>query len=184
MVGPPPRSASSSSAGRRFVSLGPFIRTCTLRRSGHNGDDLRAGIEHGEPASGARLSSERDLAARCGTACNAARDAISILQGEGPVVAPHGRGVFVRPPIHLGVNRYGATGLSPSASKSRTGPHPATECRSVTREGPSPDVADRLCLDPATARVVRRENPGISPTTDPSRSPSPKFLDWDMLVED
>jgi GntR family transcriptional regulator len=28
----------------------------------------------------------------------------------------------------------------------------------VTRESPSPDVAERLRLDPATACVVRREN--------------------------
>lgn len=60
-------------------------------------DDLRASIERGELSLGGKLPSERDLAARYGTARNTAREAISILQSEGLVVAQHGRGVFVRP---------------------------------------------------------------------------------------
>jgi len=130
-------------------------------------DDLRGSIERGELSGGAKLPSERDLAARYGTARNTAREAISILQGEGLVVAQHGRGVFVRPQrplMRLGANRYSRrlrdeTGLSPFRIEvTKQGRTPKTECRSVTRENPPDDVADRLGLDPATAKVVRREN--------------------------
>lgn len=130
-------------------------------------DGLRASIESGELASGAKLPSERDLAARYGTARNTAREAISILQGEGLVVAQHGRGVFVRPQMplmRLGANRYSRrlrdeTGLSPFRIEvTKQGRTPKTECRSVTTEKPPADVADRLDLDPATSTVVRREN--------------------------
>ena len=130
-------------------------------------DDLRGSIESGELAAGAKLPSERDLAARYGTARNTAREAISILQTEGLVVAQHGRGVFVRPRqplMRLGANRYSRrlrdeTGLSPFRIEvTKQGRTPKTECRSVTTEAPPSDVADRLGLDPGSARVIRREN--------------------------
>lgn len=129
-------------------------------------DDLRSSIESGDLAAGGKLPSERDLAARYGTARNTAREAISILQGEGLVVAQHGRGVFVRPRMplmRLGANRYsrrlrGETGLSPFRIEViKQGRTPRAECRSVTKEPPPADVADRLGLDPSTP-VVRREN--------------------------
>lgn len=129
-------------------------------------DDLRSIIESGDLPAGAKLPSERDLAARYGTARNTAREAISILQGEGLVVAQHGRGVFVRPRMplmRLGANRYSRrlrdeTGLSPFRIEvTKQGRTPKTECRSVTTEPPPADVADRLGIDPTTP-VVRREN--------------------------
>src|SRR3954471_2912552 len=101
-------------------------------------DDLRLSIERGELTDGAQVPSERDLAARYGTARNTAREAISILQGEGLVVAQHGRGVFVRarrPLMRLGSNRYSRTlrtetGLSPFRIEvSKQGRVPRTECR-------------------------------------------------------
>ncbi|BCJ53397.1 GntR family transcriptional regulator [Actinoplanes sp. NBRC 14428] len=130
-------------------------------------DDLRASIESGDLASGAKLPSERDLAARYGTARNTAREAISILQGEGLVVAQHGRGVFVRPRqplMRLGANRYsrrlrGETGLSPFRIEvTKQGRTPKTDCRSVTEVQAPEDVAERLALGPDNATVVRREN--------------------------
>ena len=130
-------------------------------------DDLRASIESGELAAGAKVPSERELAADYGTARNTAREAISILQSEGLVVAQHGRGVFVRPRqplMRLGANRYSKqlrdeTGLSPFRIEvTKQGRTPKTECRSVTTEAPPADVADRLDLDPAAASVIRREN--------------------------
>ncbi|GIG85109.1 GntR family transcriptional regulator [Plantactinospora endophytica] len=130
-------------------------------------DDLRTSIQSDELAPGAKLPSERELAAQYGTARNTAREAISILQGEGLVVAQHGRGVFVRPRtplMRLGANRYSRrlrseTGLSPFRIEvTKQGRTPKTECRSVTRDKPPADVADRLGLDPNTATVIRREN--------------------------
>lgn len=129
-------------------------------------DDLRTTIESDDLPAGAKLPSERDLAARYGTARNTAREAISILQGEGLVVAQHGRGVFVRPRMplmRLGANRYSRrlrdeTGLSPFRIEvTKQGRTPKTECRSVTTEPPPADVANRLGIDPTTP-VVRREN--------------------------
>ncbi len=130
-------------------------------------DELRATIERGELQPGGRLPSERELAAQYGTARNTAREAISILQGEGLVVAQHGRGVFVRPRrplMRLGANRYSRrlraeTGLSPFRIEvTKQGRTPKTECRSVTRERPPADVAERLGLDPEASEVIRREN--------------------------
>jgi GntR family transcriptional regulator len=128
--------------------------------------DLRAAIEAGELAPGARLPSERDLARQYATARNTAREAIGILQSEGLVVARHGRGVFVRerPPLmRLGANRYSRaareqTGVSPFRIEvMKQGRTPRAETRSVTR-GPAPvDVAERLDLDEGS-EVVRREN--------------------------
>jgi GntR family transcriptional regulator len=130
-------------------------------------DDLRASIETGELAAGAKLPSERDLAGRYGTARNTAREAISILQGEGLVVAQHGRGVFVRPRtplMRLGADRYTRrlreeTGMSPfRAEVAKQGRVASVEVRSVTVEHPPTDVAERLNLDAQSGRVVRREN--------------------------
>ncbi|ROO61586.1 GntR family transcriptional regulator [Micromonospora sp. Llam0] len=130
-------------------------------------DDLRLSIQAGELAPGDKLPSERDLAARYGTARNTAREAISILQGEGLVVAQHGRGVYVRtsrPLMRLGANRYSRqlrneTGLSPFRIEvTKQGRVPRTECRSVTRDTPPPDVAERLGIDANAATVIRREN--------------------------
>lgn len=129
-------------------------------------DDLRSDIVSGTLAAGEKVPSERDLAGRYGTARNTAREAISILQGEGLVVAQHGRGVFVRarrPLMRLGANRYSRalrseTGLSPFRIEvSKQGRVPRTECRSVALAVPPEDVAERLGLA-AEVEVVRREN--------------------------
>jgi GntR family transcriptional regulator len=107
------------------------------------------------------------LAARYGTARNTAREAISLLQSEGLVIAQHGRGVFVRPRrplMRLGADRYTRrlreeTGMSPfRAEVAKQGRTASVQVRSVTVGPPPADVAERLNLDPATDRVVRREN--------------------------
>jgi GntR family transcriptional regulator len=129
-------------------------------------DDLREQIQHGDYPPGARLPSERVLARRYATARNTAREAFSILQAEGLVIAQHGRGVFVRtrPPLmRLGANRYSRsareqTGLSPFRIEvMRQGRTPRTECRSITRIPAPPEVAERLGLTQHT-EVVAREN--------------------------
>lgn len=129
-------------------------------------DDLRANIESGELGAGAKLPSERDLAARYGTARNTAREAMAILTGEGLVVAHHGKGVFVcarRPLMRMGVDRYSRrlreeTGLSPFRIEvMKQGRVPRAETRSVTSQPAPADVADRLGLRPDT-EVIHREN--------------------------
>ena len=83
-------------------------------------DDLRAAIESGELTAGQKLPSERDLAARYGTARNTAREAFRLLEAAGLVDIEHGSGVFVHRPaplIRLGSDRYSRkyrdSGLSP-----------------------------------------------------------------------
>ncbi|MEU7868293.1 UTRA domain-containing protein [Dactylosporangium sp. NPDC049140] len=67
------------------------------------------------------------------------------------------------PLMRLGANRYSRrlrneTGLSPFRIEvTKQGRTPRAECRSVTKEAPPADVADRLGVPPTDA-VVRREN--------------------------
>ncbi|MEO3742324.1 GntR family transcriptional regulator [Plantactinospora sp. B5E13] len=130
-------------------------------------DELRAAITSGDLPAGRKLPSERELAAQYGIARNTAREAIAILQREGLAISQHGRGAFVRsrPPLmRLGANRYSRrlreeTGVSPFRIEvTKQGRTPRTECRSVTRELPPADVAQRLGVDPQASTVVRREN--------------------------
>ena len=52
-----------------------------------------------------------------------------------------------------------ATNVPPfRAEVAAQGRTPRTECRTITRVPPPPDVAERLGLDPETDTVVRREN--------------------------
>ena len=130
-------------------------------------DDLRAQISDGTFGAGNKLPSERDLAARYGTARNTAKEAIDILRREGLVVARHGAGAFVRehrPLLRLGSNRYSrtlreTTGLSPYraevAKQSRTA---RVDCTSITRVDAPADVAERLELPDENRSVTRREN--------------------------
>jgi GntR family transcriptional regulator len=72
-------------------------------------DDLRKEIRDGGLAPGARLPSERELVERYGTSPQTARQAVSLLKGEGLVIGMPGRGVFVRerpPVLRVGSDRY------------------------------------------------------------------------------
>lgn len=59
-------------------------------------DDLCAQIETGELAPGAAVPSEAELRERYRASRNTVRQALAVLQGEGLIVAEHGRGRFVR----------------------------------------------------------------------------------------
>ncbi|NMI00862.1 GntR family transcriptional regulator [Pseudonocardia acidicola] len=134
------------------------------RRLAHQ---LREAITSGELPPGAKLPSERVLAAEHGVARNTAREAIRLLAEEGLVTASHGRGVFVREKrrlLRFGSERYSrttreSTGLSPyRAEVARQGRTARVECTSITRTVPPVDVAERLGVDPESESVVRREN--------------------------
>lgn len=129
-------------------------------------ENLRHQIETGDLAPGAQLPSERELAAKYGTARNTAREAIRILSDSGLVSAEQGRGSFVRPTaplIRLGNDRYSPkyrdSGLSPflleCAKQGKTGRFTVL---SIDRVQPPPEVADRLNVSPTEQSVVRREN--------------------------
>ncbi|WP_113705293.1 GntR family transcriptional regulator [Nonomuraea lactucae] len=129
-------------------------------------DELRQAIESGELTPGAKLPSERDLAAHYGTARNTAREAVRILTDAGLVIAEHGRGAYVRKPqalIRLGNDRYSPkyrdAGLSPflleCAKQGKTG---RFEVLSIERATPPTEVAGRLDVSEKTKSVLRREN--------------------------
>lgn len=129
-------------------------------------DSLRAAIESGDLPPGAKLASERSLAAEHGIARNTAREAIRLLAEAGLVDAQHGRGVFVRHPQRLlryGRDRYSSsvreqTGLSPfRAEVLAQGRTPSVDCRSITTVRAPDFVAKRLGLEPGAA-VIQREN--------------------------
>jgi GntR family transcriptional regulator len=134
------------------------------RRLAH---DLRAAIASGDLAPGAKLPSERTLAAQHRVARNTVREAVRLLSEEGLVTAAHGKGVYVREKRRLfrfGAGRYSratraATNVSPfRAEVSAQGRTPRVHCTSITQVPPPPEVAERLDLDPDTDTVVRREN--------------------------
>lgn len=129
--------------------------------------ELRSAIASGDLPPGAKLPSERALAARYGVARNTAREAIRLLAEEGLVTAHHGKGVFVREKrrlLRFGSERYShrlrkETGLSPyRAEVAKQGRTARVDCTSIERVRPPEDVAERLGVDPAEPSVVRREN--------------------------
>lgn len=134
------------------------------RRMAH---ELRAAIQSGEFPPGAKLPSERALAAQYNVARNTAREAIRLLADEGLVTAEHGRGVFVRSKrrlLRFGNERYSKrvreqTGLSPyRAEVQKQGRVARVDCTSIERVQPPEDVAEKLGVDPEFKSVVRREN--------------------------
>jgi GntR family transcriptional regulator len=128
---------------------------------------LRAAIESGEIGPGAKLPSERELAATHNVARNTAREAIRQLAESGLVIAQHGRGVFVRNKPRLmrfGQSRYSKklreeTGLSPFHAEVQAQKRiPHAVLTDIGRVIPPPPIAERLHVDPNTESVVRREN--------------------------
>jgi GntR family transcriptional regulator len=61
-------------------------------------DELRAGIQRGEPATGARLETQRQLAKRFGVTLMTLRQALDVLEREKLIERRHGLGTFVAAP--------------------------------------------------------------------------------------
>ena len=129
-------------------------------------DDLRAAIESGELTAGQKLPSERDLAARYGTARNTAREAFRLLEAAGLVDIEHGSGVFVHRPatlIRLGSDRYSrkyrVSGLSPFLLEcAKQGKAGRFEVLSVSRGRPPEPVAAALGIAAGEESALIREN--------------------------
>jgi GntR family transcriptional regulator len=128
--------------------------------------DLRQAIENGELTPGTSLPSERELAARYGTARNTAREAIRLLSEAGLVIAEHGRGVFVRREaslIRLGNDRYSHkyrdSGLSPFLLEcAKQGKLGRFEVLSVERTTPPAEIANHLRVPVEEQSVLVRKN--------------------------
>lgn len=129
-------------------------------------DDLRTAIESGELTAGQKLPSERELAARYGTARNTAREAFRLLEAAGLVDIEHGSGVFVHRPaplIRLGSDRYSRqyrdSGLSPFLLEcAKQGKAGRFEVLSVGRGQPPAHVAAALGIPADQESALVREN--------------------------
>lgn len=129
-------------------------------------DDLRTAIESGELTAGQKLPSERELAARYGTARNTAREAFRLLETAGLVDIEHGSGVFVHRPaplIRLGSDRYSRkyrdSGLSPFLLEcAKQGKAGRFEVLSIGRGQPPEHVAGTLGIPADEESALIREN--------------------------
>ena len=135
-------------------------------RSQQIADDLRAAIEAGEYAPGAKLPSQRVLAEQYDAARNTVDEALKILSREGLITSEWGRGNFVRerkPLIRLGSDRYSPryreTGLSPFLLEcAKQGKRGRFVVLRIDRIKPDPALAEQLKVSPKAKSVLRREN--------------------------
>jgi GntR family transcriptional regulator len=127
-------------------------------------DQLRNAILQGELREGGQLPSESQLQEQYSVTRMTARNALQVLQGEGLVVAQHGRGVFVRskpPIIRLSSGRFRRADREAgqgafAAETSRLGLTPSQVIREVAEIDPPSFVAERLNLRKGAKVVVRR----------------------------
>lgn len=127
-------------------------------------DQLRAAIEAGTLPPGERLPSEADLMSRYDVAQGTVRQAMSLLRGEGLVVAQQGRGVFVRDRPRLKrlasdrfSRRHREAGKAAYLAESEAeGVRPGVEVYYVGPGEASADIARRLGVRNAARVLVRR----------------------------
>ena len=127
-------------------------------------DSLRASIESGELAAGAKLPSESELVAEFGVSQGTVRQALALLRGQGLVIAEHGRGVFVRsrPKLRrLAFDRFArrhreAGKAAYLAEAEQADVVPSVDLFFVGPEIAEPEIAVRLGLSSGDKVLVRR----------------------------
>src|SRR4051812_14405451 len=127
-------------------------------------DALRSSIEAGTLEPGAKLPSESQLVEQFEVSQGTVRQALSLLRGQGLVVAEHGRGVFVRdrPKIRrLSYDRFarrhreaGKAAFLIEAEQADS--KPLVDVYFVGPEKATPEVADRLRVRKDSTILVRR----------------------------
>ncbi|MFF9345325.1 GntR family transcriptional regulator [Streptomyces sp. NPDC014773] len=128
--------------------------------------DLRAKIESGRYAPGAKLPSVSELQATEGVAFQTARDVFAALEREGLVITRHGKGSFVTP--FLGKITRDGTGRYQAAARSEGGARGAFEAElnrlglvykpvptKIGRDRPPREVAAALGLHHSAKAVYR-----------------------------
>lgn len=126
-------------------------------------DHLRSGIMAGEYGPGTKLPSETELTEHYGVARGTIRQAVHRLQGEGLVVARHGRGVFIteRPKvIRLAGNRFARSNREAGlgaflAESNENNLESAVDSIRISEDVPPPEVARRLGIRSNAKTVVR-----------------------------
>lgn len=127
-------------------------------------DALRARIESGDLAAGARLPSESVLMSDFSVSGGTVRQAVAVLRGEGLVLAEHGRGVFVRTRPRLRrlsqdrfARRHRDAGKAAYLVESEAeSVRPSVDVYKVGPETADNDVAERLGLRKGAKVLVRR----------------------------
>jgi GntR family transcriptional regulator len=115
-------------------------------------DQLREAIDKGRFAEGDKLPSEAELVEHYGVSRMTVRNSFSVLQGEGLVLAEHGKGVFVRPrpPVRrLASDRFARRHREQGKSAfiveaDAAGSRPEVDSLEVKEERPSQDISARL----------------------------------------
>ncbi|MDT3396452.1 GntR family transcriptional regulator [Streptomyces sp. B1866] len=116
-------------------------------------DDLKADIQAGKHAPGARLPGENELMAKYGVARMTVRHALSVLQSEGLVKARKGAGVFVSPFAVTGADRLSRlerTGRAYAQGES------SADHVAIRRSCGDADIAEQLGIELFDEIVVRR----------------------------
>ncbi|MFC5137673.1 GntR family transcriptional regulator [Actinomycetospora rhizophila] len=117
-------------------------------------DHLRAAIDRGDLVAGDKLPSEAELIGNYGVARMTVRQAVQELRNEGRVVAEHGRGTFVRPPVQVRrlaserfARRHREAGLAAfSVEAQKTGFTPNVDQLEIATGPATPEIRDRLRL--------------------------------------
>ena len=144
--------------GARLGELDPASDRAVFRQIA---DQLRNAIRHEWLKEGERLPSEAQLIDHYGVARMTVRHAIQVLQGEGLVLAEHGRGVFVRPhpPVRrLASDRFARRHREQGkaafiAEAEQAGSKPTVDSIIVREERPSAGISARLGT---TGKVLAR----------------------------
>src|SRR5947199_10665090 len=114
-------------------------------------EDLRARIQHGELAPGARLDTQRQLATAFGVTLMTLRQALEVLERERLIQRRHGLGTFVAAPSIdydiLQLRRF-------AGDLSAQGEHVATRLLTTRFSPPDRRVGDALSLGPGERGLV------------------------------
>lgn len=114
--------------------------------------DLKSALDDGRYAPGARLPSERDLAAKYGCSLITVRRALSELAREQRIERTQGRGTYVLRP-RIDRDLHAADTNSFSEEMARLGLHPETRVLSARPEAAGERVARALELEPGSATL-------------------------------
>jgi GntR family transcriptional regulator len=126
-------------------------------------DQLRDGIRQGRFREGDKIPSEAKLMEHYGVARMTVRQSLQVLQGEGLVVAEHGRGVFVRsrPPVRrLGSDRFARQHRDQGkaafiAETEQAGAKPTVDSIKIEETKAPEAIARRLELNESDTVIVR-----------------------------
>jgi DNA-binding FadR family transcriptional regulator len=125
------------------------------RSAGKVLEGVRGRIQAGELPEGARLPTERELAASYGVARNTVRQALDRLESDGLLVRQVGRGTFVGQGVRQGRQERESGSGAPPASGVREAVGPVVTLSQRMREASPADLMEvRLIMEPQAAALA------------------------------